>query len=38
VRAEVQPTTATKVGPSYTSRSVRVGSPELCPDALPRPK
>jgi hypothetical protein len=35
VRAEVQPATATKVGPIYTSRPIRIGSPELCPDASP---
>jgi hypothetical protein len=30
VRAEVQPATATKVGPSYTSRLIRIGSPDAC--------
>jgi hypothetical protein len=38
VRAEVQPATATKVGPVYTSGPIRIGSQEPCSDASPAPK
>jgi hypothetical protein len=38
VRAEVAPATATKVGPIYASRPLRIGSPEFCPEASPAPK
>jgi hypothetical protein len=37
VRAEVEPATATKVGPIYTSRVLDIGSPDSCPGPLSKP-
>jgi hypothetical protein len=38
VSAEVQPATATKTGPVYTSGILRIGSADACPDASPTPR
>jgi hypothetical protein len=37
VRAEVEPATATKVGPIYTSHVLDIGSPDSCPGPLSTP-
>lgn len=37
VRAEVQPATATKAGPVYASRSLRIGSPDACREKSANP-